>query len=119
MGAAGTACAQPASTGSGQAYPNKPVRMIIPFAAGGATDVVIRIVANRLPEVLGQQVAIDNRPGAGGLIGTELASGAIADGYTLLATGTPHVIVPNPDGYTLLLGTLVRLDSGHSYCVSK
>lgn len=92
---AGAAFAQPAATGAGQAYPNKPVRVIIPFAAGGATDVVVRIVANRLPEVLGQQVVIDNRPGAGGLIGTELASGAIADGYTLLATGTPHVIVPN------------------------
>lgn len=78
-----------------QPYPNKPIRMIIPFAAGGATDVVIRIVANRLPEILKQQVIIDNRPGAGGLIGTELASSAIADGYTLLATGTPHVIVPN------------------------
>ena len=78
-----------------QSYPNKAVRMIIPFGAGGATDVVIRIVANRLPEVLGQQVVIDNRTGAGGLIGTELAAGAVADGYTLLATGTPHVIVPN------------------------
>lgn len=85
--AAGAAYAQP--------YPDKPVRMIIPFAAGGATDVVVRIVANRLPEVLGQQVVIDNRPGAGGLIGTEVAANANADGYTLLATGTPHVIVPN------------------------
>jgi tripartite-type tricarboxylate transporter receptor subunit TctC len=69
--------------------------MIIPFAAGGATDVVIRIVANRLPEVLGQQVVIDNRTGAGGLIGTEIAAKANPDGYTLLATGTPHVIVPH------------------------
>lgn len=78
-----------------QPYPHKPVRMIIPFAAGGATDVVVRIVATRLSESLNQQVVIDNRAGAGGLIGTELAAGAIADGYTLLATGTPHVIVPN------------------------
>jgi tripartite-type tricarboxylate transporter receptor subunit TctC len=77
------------------AYPTKPVRMIIPFAAGGATDVVVRIVANRLPDTLGQQVVIDNRTGAGGLIGTEIASQANADGYTLLATGTPHVIVPH------------------------
>lgn len=97
------AFAQPASTepvlslskGSGQGYPNKPVRMILPFAAGGASDVVVRIVANKLPEFLNQQVVIDNRAGAGGLIGTELAAGAIADGYTLLATGTPHVIIPN------------------------
>ncbi len=85
--AAGATYAQP--------YPDKPLRMVIPFAAGGATDVVVRIVANRLPELLGQQVVIDNRTGAGGLIGTEVAANANADGYTLLATGTPHVIVPN------------------------
>ncbi len=78
-----------------QTYPTKPVRVILPFSAGGATDVVVRIVVNKLPEVLGQQVLIDNRTGAGGLIGTELAATAAADGYTLLATGTPHVIVPH------------------------
>ena len=78
-----------------QSYPERPVRMIIPFSAGGATDVVIRIVANRLPDVLGHQVVIDNRTGAGGLIGTDIAAKATPDGYTLLATGTPHVIVPN------------------------
>jgi tripartite-type tricarboxylate transporter receptor subunit TctC len=80
---------------AGASYPTKPVRMIIPFAAGGATDTVVRIVANRLPDALGQQVVIDNRTGAGGLIGTEIASQANADGYTLLATGTPHVIIPH------------------------
>lgn len=79
----------------GQSYPTKPVRLIIPFGAGGATDVVTRIIVNKLPDVLGQQVVVDNRTGAGGLIGTELAAKAAADGYTLLATGTPHVIVPN------------------------
>ncbi|OGA20723.1 MAG: hypothetical protein A3I02_05120 [Betaproteobacteria bacterium RIFCSPLOWO2_02_FULL_67_26] len=85
--AAGSALAQP--------YPNKPVRMIIPFGAGGATDVLIRIVATRLPEALGQQVVIDNRTGAGGLIGTDIAAKSNPDGYTVLATGTPHTIVPN------------------------
>ena len=79
----------------GQSYPTKPVRLIIPFGAGGATDVVTRIIINKLPDALGQQVVVDNRTGAGGLIGTELAAKAAADGYTLLATGTPHVIVPN------------------------
>ncbi|MGH6630034.1 MAG: tripartite tricarboxylate transporter substrate-binding protein, partial [Burkholderiales bacterium] len=79
----------------GQDYPTKPIRMIIPFAAGGATDVVIRIVANKLPDLLGQQVVIDNRTGAGGLIGTDIVAKSAADGYTVLATGTPHVIVPN------------------------
>jgi tripartite-type tricarboxylate transporter receptor subunit TctC len=78
-----------------QGYPNKPVRMIIPFGAGGSTDVLIRIVAAKLPEALGQQVVVDNRTGAGGLIGTEIAVKSNPDGYTLLATGTPHTIVPN------------------------
>jgi tripartite-type tricarboxylate transporter receptor subunit TctC len=78
-----------------QSYPVKPVRLIIPFAAGGATDTVVRIVATRLPETLGQQVVVDNRTGAGGLIGTEIAAHASPDGYTFLATGTPHVIVPH------------------------
>jgi tripartite-type tricarboxylate transporter receptor subunit TctC len=78
-----------------QAYPNKPIRMIIPFGAGGATDVLIRIVATRLPDAVGQQVVIDNRTGAGGMIGTDIAAKSTADGYTLLATGTPHAIVPN------------------------
>lgn len=81
--------------GLAQSYPTKPVRLIIPFGAGGATDVVTRIVAIKLPDVLGQQVVVDNRTGAGGLIGTELAAKAPADGYTLISTGTPHVIVPN------------------------
>lgn len=78
-----------------QSYPNKPVRLIIPFAAGGATDLLTRIVVAKLPELLGEQIVVDNRTGAGGLIGTELAAKAAGDGYTLLATGTPHVIVPN------------------------
>ncbi len=79
----------------GQAYPTKPIRMIIPFGAGGSTDVLVRIVAQRLPDVLGQQVVIDNRTGAGGLIGTELVAKANPDGYTLLGTGSPHAIFPN------------------------
>lgn len=78
-----------------EAYPNKPVRMIIPFGAGGSTDVLIRIIATKLPSVLGQQVVIDNRTGAGSLIGTDIAAKANPDGYTLLGTGTPFVIVPN------------------------
>jgi tripartite-type tricarboxylate transporter receptor subunit TctC len=78
-----------------EAYPDKPVRMIIPFGAGGSTDVLVRIVASRLPEALGQQVVIDNRTGAGGLIGTDIAAKAAPDGYTLLATGTPHAIIPS------------------------
>lgn len=77
------------------AYPEKPIRMIIPYSPGGATDVVIRLWAERLPELIGQQVVIDNRPGAGSLIGTEIAANSLADGYTLLGSGTPLVIVPH------------------------
>ena len=84
-----------ASIAVSQTYPNRPIRLIIPYSPGGATDVVVRIVANRMPESLGEQVVIDNRVGAGGLIGTELAAKASPDGYTLLAAGTPHVIAPH------------------------
>jgi tripartite-type tricarboxylate transporter receptor subunit TctC len=78
-----------------QGYPNRPVRVVVPFGAGGSTDVLIRIVANKLSESLGQQVVIDNRTGAGGLIGTETVAKSNADGYTLLGTGSPHAIFPN------------------------
>ena len=78
-----------------QGYPGRPVRMIVPYSAGGATDIVMRIVAQRLPEILGQQVVVDNRPGAGGLIGTDTVAKSSPDGYTLLATSTPHVILPH------------------------
>lgn len=88
------AAAWPAATHA-QDYPNKPVRVIIPFGAGGSTDVLVRIVATKLPESLGQQVVIDNRTGAGGMIGTEIAAKANPDGYTILGTGSPHTIFPN------------------------
>ena len=85
----------PAQYSLAQGYPNKPVRLIVPYSAGGATDSVSRIVAMKLPELLGQQVVIDNRPGAGSLIGTDTVAKAAPDGYTLLAAGSPHVIVPH------------------------
>ncbi|MBM3359408.1 MAG: tripartite tricarboxylate transporter substrate binding protein [Betaproteobacteria bacterium] len=78
-----------------QQYPERPIRIVVPFGAGGSTDVLVRIVAAKLPEGLGQQVVIDNRTGAGGLIGTDLVAKANADGYTLLGTGSPHAIFPN------------------------
>ncbi len=65
-------------------YPAKPVRMVVPSSAGGGTDIVARIVAPRLSERLGQQVVIDNRPGAGTMIGNELVARAVGDGYTIL-----------------------------------
>jgi len=78
-----------------QGYPSRPVRLIVPYSAGGATDIVVRIVAQKMPEVLGQQVVIDNRAGAGGLIGTDTVAKSAPDGYTLLATSVPHVILPH------------------------
>lgn len=89
-------CALPAAgVLAADAYPSRPVRMVVPFGAGGSNDVLVRIVVARLPEVLGQQVVVDNRTGAGGLIGTDIAAKAPPDGYTLLATGSPHSIFPH------------------------
>jgi len=75
-----------------QDYPVKTVRLIAPFAPGGATDVLARLTAQKLAERWGQSVIVDNRVGAGGHIGAELASRAAPDGYTLLVAGTPHAI---------------------------
>jgi tripartite-type tricarboxylate transporter receptor subunit TctC len=78
-----------------QAYPNKPIRLVVAFPAGGSTDIIARLVAQRLGERLGQQVIVDNRGGAGGTIGTEIAARAAADGYTLtMGTTSTHVIAP-------------------------
>jgi tripartite-type tricarboxylate transporter receptor subunit TctC len=76
------------------AWPSKPVRMIVPFAPGGNTDIIARIVAPRMSENLGQQLVVDNRGGAGSIIGTEMAARAPADGYTLLMVSAAHVINP-------------------------
>ncbi len=75
-----------------QDYPNKPVRLVAPFSPGGATDVLARIVGQKLNERLGQAVVIDNRVGAGGNIGAELVAKSAPDGYTLLMGGVPHAI---------------------------
>ena len=75
-----------ASVASAQNYPNKPVRVIVPFSAGGATDIVTRVIGQKLGEAWGQQVIVDNRAGAGGNIGGELAAKAAPDGYTLFMT---------------------------------
>jgi tripartite-type tricarboxylate transporter receptor subunit TctC len=80
---------------SGQQYPSKPVRVIVPFAPGGGSDITARQFSAKLTEYLGQQFVVDNRGGAGGLIATETAARANADGYTLLFTSIPHVINPH------------------------
>ncbi len=75
-------------------YPNRPVRLIIPFPAGGSNDVVGRLVANQLSEKLGAKVYVDNRGGAGGVIGTEVAANSPPDGYTLLVVSLAHAVNP-------------------------
>ena len=76
-------------------YPTKPVRLIVAFPPGGSTDIIARLVGQKLSERLGQQVIIDNRGGAGGTIGTEIAARSTPDGYTLtMGTTSTHVIAP-------------------------
>lgn len=84
LAASGAVGAQAPSTSSGQAYPNKPVRIIVPFPPGGANDIATRTLNIRLPALLGQNLIIDNRPGAGGNIGAEITAKSPPDGYTLL-----------------------------------
>ena len=78
-----------------QAYPNKAVRMLVPFAAGGPTDVIARIVGQKLSESLGQQFVVENVGGAGGNTGTAMAAKSPADGYTILVVSTGFVINPS------------------------
>jgi tripartite-type tricarboxylate transporter receptor subunit TctC len=77
-----------------QDYPTKPIRMIIPFPPGGGSDVTGRVVATALGERLGKQVIVDNRAGAGGVVGSELAANAPKDGYTLLMVSLAHTVNP-------------------------
>ncbi|HTP96860.1 MAG TPA: tripartite tricarboxylate transporter substrate binding protein [Burkholderiales bacterium] len=73
-----------------QPYPSRPIRYIVPYAAGGATDIMTRALSPRLSEYLGQQIVVDNRPGAGAIIGTSLLARATADGYTLMMAEIAH-----------------------------
>ena len=80
---------------AGQAFPSRPIRVIVPQSAGGSTDLAARAVTQRLTDVLGQPVIVDNRPGAGSLIGTELVAKATPDGHTLLAVASSFSINPS------------------------
>jgi tripartite-type tricarboxylate transporter receptor subunit TctC len=78
-----------------QTYPNKPIRLVIPFPPAGATDITGRMLAQKLGEGLGQTIVVDNKPGAGGSIGTDIVAKAPADGYTvLIATSSTHSVGP-------------------------
>jgi tripartite-type tricarboxylate transporter receptor subunit TctC len=83
-----------ATPAAAQEYPTKPVRLIVPFPPGGSNDVVARMIGIQLSERLGKQVVVDNRGGAGGIIGTEAAANAANDGYTLLIISIAHAVSP-------------------------
>jgi tripartite-type tricarboxylate transporter receptor subunit TctC len=90
--------ATPAGAGesdSAAAFPSRPIRIVIGFTPGGQPDIVARIIAAKLSEGVGQQVVVDNRPGAGGTIGTRIVAEATPDGHTLLAASPSHVIQPS------------------------
>lgn len=89
---AAASAAQPA-TGAGS-YPEKPVRVVVPVAPGGGTDIIARVIMTKLSESLGGPFVIDNRAGAGGILGNEIVAQAEPDGYTLLFTYAAHTIVP-------------------------
>src|SRR5512146_1595724 len=77
---------------SAQAYPSKTVRIIVPFGAGGPADIYARVLAQKLQESLGQSFVVDDRPGAGSIIGTDLVAKSAPDGYTLLVMSNTHTV---------------------------
>lgn len=84
-----------AGMATAQTYPNKPIRVIVPSSAGGIIDVLPRALFQKMSESLGQQIVVDNRPGAAGIIGSEMGAKAAPDGYTLLVVATAHAINPS------------------------
>jgi tripartite-type tricarboxylate transporter receptor subunit TctC len=111
-------CVLPASAAATENYPTRPIRVIVPFAPGGGTDMVARVIAPRLAERLGRPVVVDNRGGAGAVIGTTIAARATPDGYTLLVCDTAHTIQPvlqkleyDPIRSFSLIASLVQGDS--------
>jgi tripartite-type tricarboxylate transporter receptor subunit TctC len=85
----------PSALAADPAYPARPVRMIVPFAPGGPTDVISRVIAQKLSEMWGHQVVVDNRAGAGGNIGMGLAAQSLPDGYTILVVSSSFVVNPS------------------------
>src|SRR5512134_532242 len=87
-----------------QAWPSKPIRLVVPYPPGGSTDLLARTTGQKVGEALGQQIIVDNRAGAGGMLGSEIVARAAPDGYTiLLGTGATH-------GLTLLLSKAISYD---------
>ncbi|MDR6601942.1 tripartite-type tricarboxylate transporter receptor subunit TctC [Achromobacter deleyi] len=92
LACAGMTAAMPAD--AADAYPNRPITMVVPYPPGGPTDIVSRLVAAEMSKTIGQNIIVDNRPGASGMIGADLVARAAPDGYTFLANASLHVINP-------------------------
>ncbi len=90
-----TLCAGLTVSAFGQVYPSKPIRIVAPFAPGGGTDLIARVAAQKLTESLGQQAVVDNRPGAGGVLGAELGAKAPPDGYTFTLVAGSYAVNPS------------------------
>jgi tripartite-type tricarboxylate transporter receptor subunit TctC len=101
------ALAAVACTASAQTYPDRPVRIIVPFPPGGGTDIIARLVARRLTDALGQSVVVENRPGAGGTVGADAAAKAPPNGYTLLVVSASYAV--NPSLYKMPFDPLADL----------
>src|SRR5687767_15923341 len=82
------------SSAVAQDYPSRPIRVIVPQSAGGSTDLIARLLAQKMGEALGQSIVVDNRPGAGSVNGTDMAAKAAPDGYTLLTVAASFTIPP-------------------------
>jgi len=83
-----------AADDAARSYPARPIRVVIGFTPGGQPDIATRLIAPKLGEALGQQWVVDNRPGAGGIVGTKIVADAQPDGYTLLTTSSSHAVAP-------------------------
>ena len=104
-------------TAFAQAYPTKPIRLIVPYAPGGATDIIGRAAAAELSKTIGQSVIVENRPGAGGNVGSELVSKSAPDGYTLLVVASPHINLEilNPNKPYQLMRDFTAVATAFSY----
>ncbi len=107
VGLSSQALAQTATPSAAPAYPDRSIRVVVPYPPGGSSDFIARILAQRLPGVLGQSIVIDNRGGAGGSIGCDIVAKAAPDGYTLLVSADPPISI-NPSVYSKLSYNAIR-----------